>query len=123
MSEKIKDGGPALQHMVKVLMDYRCSRTVDDEGNPLPLVDALSPGEGGTIQLGTEEIEILAEHILADWSHPEHAWKVPDGMVLVPRDPSGEMLDAAIDACEGFEGEDEVDAVWEAMLSAREAKS
>lgn len=40
--------------------------------------------------------------------------------VLVPREASSEMLTAAIDAHLGFEGEDEVDAVWEAMISAAE---
>lgn len=38
--------------------------------------------------------------------------------VLVPRQPTGEMLDAAIDAHLGFDGEDTVDAVWSAMLAA-----
>lgn len=40
--------------------------------------------------------------------------------VLVPREASSEMLTAAIDAHLGFEGEDEVDAVWAAMISAAE---
>lgn len=43
-------------------------------------------------------------------TQPEH--------ILVPREPTGEMLDAAIDAHMGFDGEDQVDAVWTAMLAA-----
>lgn len=43
-----------------------------------------------------------------------------DDWVLVPREASSEMLTAAIDAHLGFEGEDEVDAVWAAMISAAE---
>ncbi|MFD0738290.1 hypothetical protein ACFQZQ_03165 [Lysobacter koreensis] len=48
---------------------------------------------------------------------------MPDGFVLVPRAPTGEMLDAAINACAGFGGEDEVDAVWAAMLTAAQQEA
>lgn len=43
---------------------------------------------------------------------------VPDGHQIVPLLPTADMLDAAADAFIGFSGEDEVDAVWKAMLSA-----
>ena len=56
--------------LVKALMAYRCIRTVDEDGEPLPLVDALSPGEGGTIQPGTEEIEYLAEYLADELQGP-----------------------------------------------------
>ncbi|MBT2142736.1 MULTISPECIES: hypothetical protein [unclassified Rhodanobacter] len=56
--------------LIKALMDYRCSRTVDEEGDGLPLVDVLSPGEGGTIKPGMEEIEILAECLMDEWPNP-----------------------------------------------------
>lgn len=41
--------------------------------------------------------------------------------IKVPRQPSAEMLDAAIGAFDGFTSEFEVDTVWDAMLAAAES--
>ena len=43
------------------LREYQCSYTMDDDENPLPLVDALSPMD--SIEEGISELELLAEHI------------------------------------------------------------
>lgn len=68
--------------LIKALTDYRCTRTVDEDGEPLPLVDALSPGEGGTIQPGIEEIEFLAEYLADELplpaTHPARSGVVSD---------------------------------------------
>lgn len=45
----------------QALLDYRCARTVDHDGNPLALVDALSPGK--TIEDGQAEIWLIADAI------------------------------------------------------------
>jgi len=44
-----------------VLKQYRCQHQVDEDGNALPLVDALSPKD--TIKEGLEEIEMLADDV------------------------------------------------------------
>jgi hypothetical protein len=48
--------------LLAALFDYRCQYTRDgNDGDHLPLVDALSPGQ--TIKEGRRELELLAEHI------------------------------------------------------------
>lgn len=47
--------------LLAALKSYRCQYTVDHDGDSLPLVDALSPGE--TIAEGERELELLAEHL------------------------------------------------------------
>lgn len=62
MSEQ--DGAASLVRsdaLLAALKSYRCQYTVDHDGDALPLVDALSPGE--TIAEGERELELLAEHL------------------------------------------------------------
>ena len=46
------------------LRSYHVSCFRDDEGNGLPLVDVLS--DGGTIKVGLEELNGLADHIASE---------------------------------------------------------
>lgn len=50
-----------LATLLTALKSYRCHYTVDHDGDALPLVDVLSPGE--TIAEGEREMELLAEHL------------------------------------------------------------
>ena len=49
----------------KALTAYRCSRTVSEDGDNMPLADMLTPPGQASIALGLEEIELLAD-FLAD---------------------------------------------------------
>lgn len=55
----------------RALRSYRCQHTVDEDGEPLLLVDALTPKGDSTIARGEQEIELLADHIAA--AHPAPA--------------------------------------------------
>jgi hypothetical protein len=45
----------------RILREYRCQHTLDDDGEPLPLIDALSPGE--TVAEGRDEVHLIADDI------------------------------------------------------------
>lgn len=46
-----------------LLIRHRLMNIVDDDGNGLPLVDALAPPGDGSIQRGKDEVEHLAGEI------------------------------------------------------------
>jgi len=101
---------------------------IDDDG---VTVRWLQPVHKGT-KLYTHPAEgaadLIAEHnemrrYRDEWVDAQYAnasaerAAVPDGWALVPVEPDAHMLDAASLAY-SFSGEDEVDCVWKAMLSA-----
>jgi hypothetical protein len=47
----------------QALKSYRCQYTQDADGEPLDLVDVLTPPEDADISRGRQEMELLAEHI------------------------------------------------------------
>ena len=53
---KIKD-------IEKILLDYRCQHSFDDESEGMGLVDMLTPDNQLSIKLGKEEVEELAQFI------------------------------------------------------------
>ena len=57
--------------ILALLKSYRCSETLDSDGDGLPLVDKLTPEGDKDISRGRRELESLAEFLAADSvSHP-----------------------------------------------------
>lgn len=81
--------------VAKTLKGCRLTRWQDGDGGQLPLVDLLTPPKSGSIRPGLEEIELLADAIASDL---EAALSRPAGgeWVMVPREPTGDMLDALL---------------------------
>jgi hypothetical protein len=57
----------SVNELVEALQAYRCTETVDEEGEGLPLVDVLT--HGNDIGPGLRELEFLADH-LYDYAAP-----------------------------------------------------
>jgi hypothetical protein len=60
-SENSLAGEGLASSILFALRKYKCSFTMDDDENCLPLVDALSPMD--SIAEGIKELELLAEYI------------------------------------------------------------
>lgn len=56
--------------ILKALKQYNCQYTVDYENNGLPLVDLLSQYDKD-ITRGTNELELLTEHIILCLTTPK----------------------------------------------------
>lgn len=74
----------SVNELVEALQAYRCTETVDEEGEGLPLVDVLT--HGNDIGPGLRELEFLADH-LYDYAAP-----------VAPAQPVNELVEALEDA-------------------------
>jgi len=58
---------PKGKAIYEALASYRCQYTKEMvSGDGLGLVDVLTPDDEGTIKFGTEELELLADHIYGE---------------------------------------------------------
>lgn len=87
--------GGARAEILKALKNYRCSKTVDGDGDGMPLLDLLSPGE--TVAEGLEELRNLAEYLddkLADClAPPAQAGASPNDLVTTVHEILGHGSD------------------------------
>ncbi|MDP3936834.1 MAG: hypothetical protein Q8R92_01715 [Deltaproteobacteria bacterium] len=66
MASLTEDKGLLYGRIYTLLRTYRCQNTIDEDGNPLELVDVLTPEGSGSIAPGEEEIELLADALWTD---------------------------------------------------------
>ena len=84
----------ALQKVVKVceetIKKYRCNTMVDDDGDPYPLVDALTPEGAKSVASGKEEIEHLVDAVCGE-------------ILAIPHNDSGvkKLVEALENECGG----------------------